>query len=185
MLAGRFREDLLYRLRVVPIHLPALRDRVEDTAVLAKHFVERYSAELCDEVMVLTDDALSTLTDYPWPGNVRELENAIKRAVVLASRSVLTPDDFDFLARETETGSEGRDLGALVREQALEVLADPNAEEVYHAILRRIERPLLEAVLDYTDGNQLRAAKLLGINRNTLRKKILDLGIDVPKRDGP
>ena len=185
VLAGRFREDLLYRLRVVPIHLPALRDRVEDTAVLAKHFVERYSAELCDEVMVLTDDALSTLTDYPWPGNVRELENAIKRAVVLASRSVLTPDDFDFLARETETGSEGRDLGALVRKQALEVLADPNAEEVYHAIVRRIERPLLEAALDHTDGNQLRAARLLGINRNTLRKKILDLKIDMPKRDGP
>ena len=95
---GRFREDLLYRLRVVPIHIPALRERAEDVAVLAQHFVERYAEELRLGPRALSPDALERLVAHPWPGNVRELENAIKRALVLSTGEVLTPDAFAFLA---------------------------------------------------------------------------------------
>jgi len=94
---GRFREDLLYRLRVVPIHIPPLRERPEDVAVLAQHFVERYAEELGTSARWLSEEAQEFLAEHDWPGNVRELENAIKRALVLAAHEVLTPDDFAFL----------------------------------------------------------------------------------------
>jgi two-component system nitrogen regulation response regulator GlnG len=180
---GRFREDLLYRLRVVPIHLPPLRERREDIKALAEYFTQRYAGELAQAPVVLADTALDCLTSYDWPGNVRELENAIKRALVLGSSSVLTPEDFDFLGREpTASAPEAVSLSQLVREQTLETLSGPAPDEVYHQMMERVERPMLEAVLQHTAGNQLRAAALLGINRNTLRKKIVELAIDVPGR---
>ena len=180
---GRFREDLLYRLRVVPIHLPPLRERREDIKALAEYFTQRYAGELAQAPVVLADTALDRLTSYDWPGNVRELENAIKRALVLGSSSVLTPEDFDFLGREaTASGPEAVSLSQLVREQTLETLSGPAPDDVYHQMMERVERPMLEAVLQHTAGNQLRAAALLGINRNTLRKKIVELAIDVPGR---
>ncbi len=180
---GRFREDLLYRLRVVPIHLPPLRDRVEDIDALAEYFTQRYSGELSQGPVALADTALERLRSYDWPGNVRELENSIKRALVLGSSSVLTVEDFDFLGSEaTASAPDGAGLQELVREQTQDSLAAPAPSDVYHQIMERIERPLLETVLQHTGGNQLRAAALLGINRNTLRKKIVELEIDVPGR---
>ncbi len=180
---GRFREDLLYRLRVVPIHLPPLRDRVDDIQALAEYFTQRYCGELSQGPVALADSALERLRSYDWPGNVRELENSIKRALVLGSSSVLTLEDFDFLGSEaTASAPDGAGLQELVREQTQDSLAAPAPSEVYHQIMERIERPLLETVLQHTGGNQLRAAALLGINRNTLRKKIVELEIDVPGR---
>ena len=180
---GRFREDLLYRLRVVPIHIPALRERAEDVAVLAQHFVERYAEELRLGPRALSPDALERLVAHPWPGNVRELENAIKRALVLSTGEVLTPDAFAFLAApageaHAATGAELEDLVAREVDDALAA----GERDLHEALLRRLERPLLERVLAHTGGNQLRAAALLGINRNTLRKKLTELGIDVPAR---
>jgi two-component system nitrogen regulation response regulator GlnG len=182
---GRFREDLLYRLRVVPIHLPPLRERADDIRALAEYFTQRYAAELAQASVSLADTTLERLASYEWPGNVRELENAIKRALVLSAGSVLVAQDFDFLGHDTPTpaDSEATSLPQLVREQTLKTLAGPAPEEVYHQMMERIERPLLEAVLEHTAGNQLRAAALLGINRNTLRKKIVELAIDVPGRN--
>jgi len=178
---GRFREDLLYRLRVVPMHIPPLRERREDIPVLAYHFVERYAADLTAGPCFLSDTAVDTLETHDWPGNVRELENCIKRALVLATGDVLTSDDFAFLS-ETGTRSAGPSLDGLVRSEVTAALEqdDPG---VYRSILERVERPLLETVLRRTDGNQIRAAALLGINRNTLRKKIVELGIELPERD--
>ena len=181
---GAFREDLLYRLRVVPIHLPPLRDRREDIDILSSYFADRYGREFVDEPMVLAESALARLLEHPWPGNVRELENAIKRAVVLGSGGVLAPEDFSFLDAEASKEPSGNDLESLIRTETLEELANPHTENLYHAVVERIERPLLESVLAHTDGNQLRAASLLGINRNTLRKKIVDLKIEIPKREG-
>ena len=180
---GRFREDLLYRLRVVPIHLPPLRERLDDVRALAEYFTQRYSPELSHGTVALADATLERLASYDWPGNVRELENAIKRALVLGVGSVLAAQDFDFLGRDA-AGSEpeAASLPQLVRDQTLETLSGPAPEEVYHQMMERVERPLLEAVLQHTAGNQLRAAALLGINRNTLRKKINELAIDVPGR---
>jgi two-component system nitrogen regulation response regulator GlnG len=180
---GSFREDLLYRLRVVPIHIPPLRERREDIPVLAEHFMSRYSEELCDGPRFLADDSVDRLTAYDWPGNVRELENAIKRALVLASGDVLTPEDFSFLTQPAADAETLAALDQLVIHEVEAALAKPGANDIYRVILERAERPLLETVLARTEGNQIRAAALLGINRNTLRKKIVDLGISVPGRD--
>jgi two-component system nitrogen regulation response regulator GlnG len=179
---GRFREDLLYRLRVVPIEIPPLRERGEDVAALAQHFVARYAEELGTGPRVLSPDALERLLAHPWPGNVRELENAIKRALVLSTGEVLAPDAFAFLAPPAAApGEGGPGLEGLVAREVDGALA-AGERDLYEAVLRRIERPLLERVLAHTGGNQLRAAALLGINRNTLRKKLTELGIDVPAR---
>ena len=179
---GAFREDLLYRLRIVPISLPPLREREEDVASLAEHFVSVYSEELVGAPRYLSDAAVAKLRAHPWPGNVRELENAIKRALVLASGEVLSPDDFAFLdaPAEEETPVSLADLVRRELDLALEGGGEPG--DVYRQVVERVERPLIEAALTRTGGNQIRAAALLGINRNTLRKKIVDLGIALPGR---
>jgi len=177
---GRFREDLLYRLRVVPLQVPPLRERREDIGALAEHFVARYAEPLTGGPRYLSRDALALLERQRWPGNVRELENAIKRALVLGAGEVLTPQDFAFLeqAAAPAQGSFKDQLRAEI-EKAIE----SGGDDVYRHLLERVERPLIETALLRTDGNQIRAARLLGINRNTLRKKIADLGIAVPGRD--
>jgi two-component system nitrogen regulation response regulator GlnG len=182
--AGRFREDLVYRLRVVPIAIPPLRERHADVRSLAGHFVDRYTHELATGPRYLSEATLERLDEHDWPGNVRELENAIKRALVLSSGELLTPDDFAFLERSPVEEDLGVSLPELVREEALAAMEEPEPEDLYRRFLERLERPLLEVVLEQTAGNQIRAAALLGINRNTLRKKIGELGIRVPGREG-
>jgi two-component system nitrogen regulation response regulator GlnG len=179
---GSFREDLLYRLRVVPIRIPKLCERREDIKILVEHFMARYADELSDGDPFLPDETIEFLREYDWPGNVRELENAIKRALVLASGDVLQHDDFAFLDVPAAAGEAGNDLSQLVTAEVHAALDGPETGDIYRGLLERVERPLLETVLARTDGNQIRAAALLGINRNTLRKKITDLGIDVPRR---
>jgi len=179
---GSFREDLLYRLRVVPIQIPKLADRGEDIQILAEHFVARYAEELSDGNPFLTKEAVEFLSRYEWPGNVRELENAIKRALVLTSGDVLQVEDFAFLLGEGRATDSGSDLTNLIESDVREALAQTESGDIYRSVLERVERPLLKSVLSHTDGNQIRAAALLGINRNTLRKKIVDLGIEVPGR---
>ncbi|MBW2269571.1 MAG: sigma-54-dependent Fis family transcriptional regulator [Deltaproteobacteria bacterium] len=178
---GSFREDLLYRLRVVPLHIPPLRERREDIPVLAEHFVHRYAEDLATGQRFLSATALETLERHAWPGNVRELENSIKRALVLANGEVLTPDDFAFLSESGARGS-GPDLDELVRSEVAAAL-ERGDTSLYRRLLERVEHPLLTAVLERTEGNQIRAAALLGINRNTLRKKIAELAIALPGRD--
>jgi two-component system nitrogen regulation response regulator GlnG len=182
---GNFREDLLYRLRVVPIHMPALRERPEDIGLLARTFVTRYAEELSEGPMDLAETTLARLEQHDWPGNVRELENAIKRALVLHTGGVLTPDDFDFLTASSAQAGESANLAKLVEREVERALDEASPSEIYRTILERVERPLLEAVLARTEGNQIRAAALLGINRNTLRKKIAELSISVPTRARP
>jgi two-component system nitrogen regulation response regulator GlnG len=177
-----FREDLLYRLRVVPIHLPPLRERAEDIPVLAEHFLARYSEELASRRCFLAAETLDQLAAHPWPGNVRELENAIKRSLVLASGEVLGPADFDFLEENQVRASAGPTFDEFVRQEVTEALEHSEDDDLYRGLIERVERPLLETVLARTEGNQIRAAALLGINRNTLRKKISELGIALPGR---
>jgi len=181
---GQFREDLLYRLRVVPLHLPALRERADDIRVLAEHFVARYAPELSDGRQVLAADTLATLQRYPWPGNVRELENAIKRVLVLSSSELLMPEDFAFLG-EGPAAAAAPAVSNLENwvEGEFERALEGGEGQVYRDVIERIERPLIEGALTRTDGNQIRAAALLGINRNTLRKKIVELEISIPGRE--
>jgi len=179
---GTFREDLLYRLRVMPLHIPPLREHPEDIAVLAEYFLSRYCDELAGGTRFLSESANTLLTGHDWPGNVRELENAIKRALVLSTTELLVAEDFVFLEPRENTEPLD-DLPRLVERDVRAALAANETGEIYRTMLERVERPLLEAVLEHTDGNQIRAAAMLGINRNTLRKKISELGISVPGRD--
>ncbi len=179
---GRFREDLLFRLRVVPIEIPALRDRQEDIPALVEHFLNRYAEDLTGARRWIADTTLDTLKRYSWPGNVRELENAMKRALVLAAGEVLTPDDFDFLDDSANLGRGGSDIGGLIREEVRAALDGPETGTLYREWVERLEKPLIETVLSHTAGNQIRAAAILGINRNTLRKKIVELEIALPER---
>jgi two-component system nitrogen regulation response regulator GlnG len=182
--AGEFREDLLYRLRVVPISIPPLRERAEDIRTLALHFVERYARELTEGPVSLPDATIERLERHDWPGNVRELENAIKRALVLSTDDLLAPEEFAFLgSQEGEAEVATTTLEGLVARETNALLdADPDGGDLHQTLQSRMERPLIEVVLERTQGNQIRAAALLGINRNTLRKKITELGIELPKR---
>ncbi len=180
---GTFREDLLYRLRVVPIEIPPLRERKEDIRILAEFFTHRYSEELVEQDIDISDAALEHLESHTWPGNVRELENAIKRALVLTSTNVLFPDDFDFIQGASSSGRQGNDLEELGGELVRESLDGSETSDLHRKLIEIMERPLLTTVLAHTDGNQIRAAALLGINRNTLRKKIVELKIEMPGRE--
>jgi len=175
---GRFREDLLYRLRVIPIQVPALRERRADVPLIVEHFLGRYTEALAGRRAVISAAALERLVNHDWPGNVRELENAIKRALVLAAGDVLGPDDFAFLTAPSPApvATPGPALEALVAQEVEAALSGPEPRELFRRLLERVERPLLETVLARTGGNQLRASALLGINRNTLRKKLVELG---------
>ncbi|MEM6620682.1 MAG: nitrogen regulation protein NR(I) [Pseudomonadota bacterium] len=189
---GRFREDLYYRLNVVPIRLPPLRERMGDLPDLARAFLRRAEAEGLSRKTIAAE-AFDALKNHSWPGNVRELENLIRRLAVLC------PDDqipAEMIAAElalrsddgtigTSDGGAGRSLGAAV-EMHLEryfvrhgeVLPPPG---LYDRVVREVELPLIALTLSATRGNQLRAAELLGINRNTLRKKIRELDIPVTR----
>jgi len=174
---GRFREDLYYRLHVVTLTLPPLRERPEDIPFLVDHFLAKYAAELGERAVAA--EALDRLLGYAWPGNVRELENVIQHAMVMAAGGVILPEHLP-IAPGTPTlpVMEGT-LEQLVEQKLAECvrgLGERESANLHELVLGLVERPLLRAVLRETGGNQLRAAALLGINRNTLRKKLRTLG---------
>jgi len=179
---GQFREDLFYRLNVVPIHLPALRERPDDIAALARHFLALAAGEGLPRRQLSTD-AAELLRQQPWRGNVRELRNFIYRMALLAREDVVDAEALGHLlaqsARSEAVGGEPVTLDAAVVSWLRQMRPDDGA--IYHEALAALERPLFAEVLALTGGNQLRAAKLLGINRNTLRKRLGDLHLD-PER---
>jgi len=183
-----FREDLFYRLNVVPINLVPLRERREDIPLLVQYFLNRVCAEMDVPLRQCNEEAVSLLGRHSWPGNVRELENAIKRAVILSSDPLLTAADFSGM--ESVTGIEkpanlDASLEAIVDAKlrsSLNGIESLDNGELYSMVLEQVERPLIRIILEKTRGNQVKAADILGINRNTLRKKINELGIDM-KRD--
>ncbi|HWQ68625.1 MAG TPA: sigma-54 dependent transcriptional regulator [Patescibacteria group bacterium] len=178
-----FREDLYYRLNVVAINLPPLRERVEDIPLLVNHFLHRFAEEQKQEPKTLPPETLELMLAYRWPGNIRELENAVKRACVLAPTSLILPEHLPTALRQVDElgGSGGRSSFERLLSQGitgeLSRLKEERDGQLYAHFLAALERPLLLRVLERTGGNQLRAAELLGINRNTLRKKLRELGI--------
>ncbi len=185
--AKQFREDLFYRLNVVPINLPALRERREDIPMLVDFFLQRAKLDLGITTMECSQDALDLLKAHNWPGNVRELENVIKRAALLSPNHVLTPPDFPGLLDNEIVRSQDESLEALVSRKLENALMQMNLQEMnnlYEMVLHQVERPLINIVLRKTRGNQVRTAEILGINRNTLRKKIKTLDIDVKRGNG-
>ena len=174
--SGRFREDLFYRLNVVPIPLPPLRDRTSDIGLLAGHFL----AEAIKEGLParrISDEAVAKLEKRAWKGNVRELRNSIFRLALLSRDETITEHAVEeVLSSDTRMVLEdSTDLSAALN-RWLDTASPPEGAIYQHALCA-IEKPLITRILRGTDGNQVRAAQMLGINRNTLRKKLADLGI--------
>jgi two-component system response regulator HydG len=156
--AGRFREDLFYRLNVIEVRIPPLRERREDIPLLAGHFVERIAGELRKDPADLSEGALRALVDHEWPGNVRELENAIERAVVTCRGRTMTEDDFAFLGH----AADGRRPWSVPTNLSLQ----------------EIEKQAIEATLRRHGGNITETAATLGIERSTLYEKIKKYAIE-------
>ena len=183
---GLFREDLYYRLNVVPIRMPSLRERREDIPELAKHFLAK-SAEEGLPWKMIDQRALEQLKIYDWPGNVRELENVIRRLAALYSQETIGVDviEAELFGRESPITEEIKSNGITeaVEIHILNYFAAHKAVlptgELYDQILKEVERPLITHTLAFTRGNQLKASEILGLNRNTLRKKIRELNIPV------
>jgi len=183
-----FREDLYYRLNVVQIVLAPLRERKEDIPDLVHYFLGRTCEDLSILTRCISDDAMAVLAAHSWPGNVREMENAIKRAVILSSDLLLTAGDFSWLTAgsgENITDAQETSLEALIDAKlraSLKNIEIIDKGDIHAIVLEQVERPLLRLILEKTRWNQVKAADILGINRNTLRKKIHELGIEL-KRD--
>jgi two-component system nitrogen regulation response regulator GlnG len=179
-----FREDLYYRLNVVPLALPPLRERREDIPLLIDYFIRHAVEELGVSTKGCTTETIKLLQGYAWPGNVRELENSIQRATLLSSDPLLIPADFPILGESPHPDEPNDSLETLIANKLQTSLAIMDVNELvnlYDMVLQQMERPLIQIVLDKTRGNQVRTAEILGINRNTLRKKINSLGIDIKK----
>jgi two-component system, NtrC family, nitrogen regulation response regulator GlnG len=190
---GLFREDLFYRLNVVPLRLPPLRERLDDIPDLVRHFLAIAAREGLPP-KGFEPAAIERLKRYHWPGNVRELENLVRRLSAIYSQEIVAVDMI-----ENELASPGRapfanaaeatgDLSETVERHLADYFMGFGNElpptGLYGRILKKIELPLITAALVATRGNQIRAADLLGLNRNTLRKKIRDLGIKVVRTQG-
>jgi two-component system nitrogen regulation response regulator GlnG len=180
MREGRFREDLFYRLNVVTLTLPPLRERRGDISLLAEHFLAKYAADLGERA--IAPEALDRLAGYDWPGNVRELENVIQRAMVMAAGGVILPEHLPIapVSAAASVTADGTLEEIIARKLAecVRGLGGRPAANLYGLMVGLVEKPLLKAVLRETQGNQVKAAALLGINRNTLRKKLREHGID-------
>jgi two-component system nitrogen regulation response regulator GlnG len=184
--AKRFREDLYFRLRVILIPLPPLRNRREDIPELIDYFVAKAVRDMGSLVTAVSPEARANLQAYDWPGNVRELENTVLRAALLASGKTIRAEDISLArgasaarASSAEASSNDSFADLIARRVAGYLEADDGVEprDLYQKLLSEIERPLIEQAMRRAQGNQVRAARMLGLNRNTLRKKLVDLGI--------
>jgi two-component system nitrogen regulation response regulator GlnG len=189
--AGNFREDLFYRLNVVPMRLPPLRERLDDIGDLARHFLRITARENLGQHTISTD-AIERLKHYDWPGNVRELENLIRRIVAVHPQEVITPELIDqeladavHAPPSAEAPSDDLSLSEMVERYLAHYFAGFGNElpppGLHERVIREVEAPLISAALAATRGNQIRAAELLGLNRNTLRSRVKSLNIQIFK----
>jgi two-component system nitrogen regulation response regulator GlnG len=179
---GKFRPDLYYRLGVFTIHLPPLRERGDDLLMLVQHYLRRFNRELGREVREVAPEALERLHSYSWPGNIRELESVLKQALLQASGPALLPvflpeplPSSSELSKATPEKEPGLETFTIHQRLGLDV------RELYADAHRQLDRLLLPRVLELTRGSQHQAALLLGIARQTLRLKLRDLGLSVPR----
>ena len=186
---GKFRQDLFFRISSLQLKVPALRDRVEDIPLLAANFISKMGHSVPYE---FNQDCLNALRAFEWPGNVRQLKNVVQQVIFVATGSVLTIGALDSTLNKSVTslnidiGLREKTLGDAVQFHLQRYFDFYGAElppsGVYHRILKEIEIPLLEIALNSTFGNQAKCADMLGLNRNTLRKKINELGIAIKRR---
>jgi transcriptional regulator with PAS, ATPase and Fis domain len=167
---GTFREDLYYRLMVIPVEIPPLRERVDDIALLITHFIERFNTEFNKKTLGLTADAIDCCEQYSWPGNVRELRNVVERAMILENKDYLDLEDLPHALREPFENTEDPKVIGGVGVTEFE-LPDGGYG------LRQMEERMVRRALEMTEGNQSRAAELLDISRDSLRYKMRKLGM--------
>ncbi|HEX28923.1 TPA: sigma-54-dependent Fis family transcriptional regulator, partial [Candidatus Poribacteria bacterium] len=172
---GRFREDLYYRLNVVTIRIPPLRERKEDIPLLARYFLEKDAKQMGKPIMSISEEAMEKLVAHDWPGNVRELENVIKRAVVISREPIITAEDVIIEPIPIKRSLSDEETDALL-DEVFERAIDLEGEE---SLMGWLEREMIVRALRRTGGNQSKAAKLLGMNRNTLRSKMKSYGISI------
>jgi len=174
----KFRPDLYYRLSSFTIHVPPLRDRLEDLPALVQHFIGLYGNEMGREVREVAPDAMERLRAHAWPGNIRELQNVLRQALLRATGTVLLSsflaDMSGAAAAEALTPAPGFDLAGFVRQRLL-----PTTNDLMDQTHREVDRVLLTLALEYTGGNYTEAAKLLGISRQTMRVRLRSLGLQV------
>jgi two-component system nitrogen regulation response regulator GlnG len=187
---GLFREDLYYRLNVVPIRLPPLRERVDDVGDLAAHFLKVAQRE-GEPIKSISTDAIRLMQNYSWPGNIRELENLVRRLSALyADESIsleIVQSELNIADRQPMASAAGPvDVSTAVETHVAQLLREhePNLPPpgLYQRVLDRVEAPLIAMALNACGGNQIKAADLLGLNRNTLRKKIRAHAIEIVKQ---
>ncbi|MBI5394711.1 MAG: sigma-54-dependent Fis family transcriptional regulator [Verrucomicrobia bacterium] len=183
LVAGKqFREDLFYRLNVVRVHLPPLRERRDDVAVLVDYFLQRLRKDGKSRIRGIATDALRSLEAYPWPGNVRELENVVQRAAILAKSDMILQGDLPAEIFQTAPAPAGAPTQAtatapVVEADPAQILFDRAKRDPQFKIIPWVERELIRQALVETKGNQVQASKLLGITRATLRKRVDKFGI--------
>ena len=182
----RFREDLFHRLNVINISIPPLRDRMEDVTLLANHFLNKHATDLSQEEIYLSSETIKILNGYSWRGNIRELENVIKRAVVLARTGPILSEHLpDHIISENFKGAKTDGLlnnrfKQLIREYLLKN-QEVQDGHIYEKVIQLVEKQLFEATLEKHSGKQVSVAKALGINRNTLKRKIDAMKIEIKK----
>jgi DNA-binding NtrC family response regulator len=175
----KFRSDLYYRLSIFTIRLPALRERLDDLHLLVDHFVRRFTRELGKEVQRVAPETLDVLRRHSWPGNLRELQSVLKQALLRATGPILLPD---FLSPLGTTEPEPRSDGDSIDYDAfISARLAAGSADLYAESLQQLERHLLTRVLNHTGGNQLQAARILGITRGSLRTKIRALGLTIER----
>jgi len=178
---GKFREDLYFRINVVQIHLPPLKDRKEDIPLLMECLTRRHSNQAGKNIQGITEKFQNKLMDYDWPGNVRELENAIRKAIAFTKTPYLTSYDLDLNNRlSTNELKESPSLEETLRSSVRKLISTGQSDNVYSQIVKEAEKILLEEALSASGWNRSKAARTLGINRLTLRRKLEEYGITFP-----
>jgi two-component system response regulator AtoC len=178
---GRFRKDLYFRLNVFSINLPPLRERGDDVSLLVEHFMKRFGRELGKPDIEVSPEAAAALRAYTWPGNVRELQSVLKQSILQTSGSVLLLDFLPPHVRKPTAPAANGEAGAFDWDEFVTGRITAGSEDLYAEGLERMEREVLIRVLKHTGGNQLQAARILGITRGSLRNKIRTLGISIAR----
>ena len=183
---GKFRDDLYYKVNVVPIHLPPLRDRLEDIPILVEHFMKLLSNNYND-LKFISESGLKLISKFHWPGNIQELKNFVERLSLVTSDKVITSENIKTILNNNthkKINFENDYIDTIIKNYFEKYFLDFNyyeKKDLHHTFVQKIEEPLISSILKHTRGNQIKAAKILGFNRNTLRKKIKELGIEVKK----
>ena len=170
----KFREDLYYRINVFPIELPPLRERKEDITELANYFLKKFDDEMSLNFQSISESTIEKLKEYSWPGNVRELENSILRAMLVSGGKILSEKEFAFILKD-DYETDKISLNPLIEKKFFKILNEKKGKKIFLEIQKEVEESLIKLALKECGNSQSKAAKLLGINRNTLRKKLKEL----------